>query len=78
MRLKAALDKDRRLNVRLIASEVGLPKCIVHKIVPEDLNKWKNSAKLVKKIVIDEQKQNRIFVCQELDNRLSTEQDLLG
>jgi len=28
--VKAVLDRDRRLNVRLIAEEVGLPKTDVH------------------------------------------------
>jgi len=46
-RVKAVLDRDRRLNVRLIAEEVGLPKTDVHRIVTEDLHMRKICAKLV-------------------------------
>ena len=37
-RVEAFLDIDRRLNVRLIAEEVGLPKTDVHRIMTEDLH----------------------------------------
>jgi hypothetical protein len=36
-RMKAGLDRDRRLSVRLMAEEVGLPKMDVHRIITEDL-----------------------------------------
>ena len=32
-RVKAVLDRDRRLSVRLMAEEVGLPKVDVHRII---------------------------------------------
>jgi len=35
-RVKAVLDRDRRLNVRLIAEDVGLPKTDVNQIITED------------------------------------------
>jgi len=35
-RVKAVLDRDRRLNVRLIAQEAGLPKTDVHRIITEE------------------------------------------
>jgi len=37
-RVKAVLDRDRRLNVQLMAEEVGLPKTDVHRIITEDLH----------------------------------------
>jgi 16S rRNA U516 pseudouridylate synthase RsuA-like enzyme len=37
-RVKVVLDRDRRLQVRLIADEVGLPKTDVHRIIAEDLH----------------------------------------
>jgi len=37
-RVKAVLDRDRHLSVRLIAEEVGLPKTDVHRIITEDLH----------------------------------------
>ena len=52
-RVKAVLDRDRRLNVRLIAEEVGLPKTDVHRIVTEDLHMRNICAKLVPKNLSD-------------------------
>jgi hypothetical protein len=36
--MKAVLDRDQRMSVRLIAEEVGLPKTDVHQIITEDLH----------------------------------------
>ena len=52
-RVKAVLDRDRRLNVRLNAEEVGLPKTDVHRIITEDLHMRKICAKLVPKNLSD-------------------------
>jgi len=52
-RVKAVLDRDRRLNVQLIAEEVGLPKMDVHRIIMEDLHMRKNCVKLVPKNLSD-------------------------
>ena len=51
--VKADLDRDRRLNVRLIAQEVGLPKKDVHQIITEDLHMRRIFAKLVPKKLSD-------------------------
>jgi len=52
-RVKAVLDRDRRLNVRLIAEEVGLPKTDVHRIITEDLHMRKICTKLLPKNLYD-------------------------
>ena len=39
--MKAVLDSDQRLSVRLIADQVGLPKSIVHEIVTTELQMQK-------------------------------------
>ena len=49
-RVKVVLDRDRHLNIRLIAEELGLPKTDVHRIITEDLQMRKIYAKLVPKI----------------------------
>ena len=41
-RVNTVLDRDRCLNVRLIAEEVGLPKTDVERIITEDLPHEKN------------------------------------
>ena len=58
-RVKAVLDRDRRLSVRLMAEEVGLPKTDVHRIITEDLHMRKICAKLVLKNLSAEQKDNQ-------------------
>jgi hypothetical protein len=45
-RVKAVLDRDQRLNVRLIAELVGLPKTIVNRIIMDDLHMRKICAEL--------------------------------
>ena len=47
--VKAALDRDRRLNVRLIAEEAGIPKTDVYRIITEDLQMRKIGAEMVPK-----------------------------
>jgi len=65
-RVKAVLDRDRHLSVRLMAEEVGLPKTDVHRIITEDMHMRKICAKLVPKNLSDEQKDNRVLVSREL------------
>jgi 16S rRNA U516 pseudouridylate synthase RsuA-like enzyme len=48
-RVKVVLDRDRLLQVRLIAEEVGLPKMDVHRLLTEDLHMRIICAKLVPK-----------------------------
>jgi len=47
--VKAVLDRDRRLNVQLIAEDVGLPKTDAYRIIMEDLHMRTICAKLVPK-----------------------------
>ena len=51
--VKAVLDRDRYLNVRLIAEEVGLPKTEVYLIITEDLHMIKICEKVVPKNLSD-------------------------
>ena len=76
-RMKAVLDRDRRLNVRLIAEEVALQKTDVHRIITEDLHMKKNCAKLVPKNLSDEQKDNRVLVSREVLDRVSSVPDFM-
>jgi len=76
-RVKAVPYRDRHLNVRLIAEEVGLPKTDVHQIITEDLHMRKIGVKLVPKNLSDEQKDNRVLVSRELLDRVTREPDLL-
>jgi len=76
-RVKAVLDRDRRLSVRLLAEEVGLPKTDVHRIITEDLHMRKICAKLVPKNLSDEQKDNCVLVSRELLDCVTSEPNFL-
>jgi len=75
--VQAVLDSDRRLSVRFIADQVGLPKSIVHEIVMTGLQMRKVCAKLVPKVLIDEQKENRVSISRELLDRVRGNPDFL-
>jgi len=74
---KAVLDRGRRLSVRLIAEEVGLPKTDVHRIITENLHMRKICAKLVPKNLSDEKKENLLLISRELLDLLTSEPDFL-
>lgn len=76
-RVKAVLDSDRRASVRLIADEVGLPKSDVHRIISEDLHMRKVCAKLVPKVLTEEQKNLRVTICDDLCDSVESESDLM-
>jgi len=76
-RVKAVLDRDQRLSVRLIAEEVGLPKTDVHRIITEDLHMRKICVKLVPKNLSNEQKDNCVLVSWKLLDRVTSEPDFL-
>ena len=75
--MKAVLDRDRLLSVRIMAEEVGLPKTDVHRNITEDLHMRKFCAKLVPKNLSDEQKDKRVLVSRELLDRVTSESDFL-
>lgn len=77
-RVRAVLAKDRRLTVRMIGEEINLSKTVVHRIITEKLNMRKICAKLVPQVLTDDQKENRVFICQELLDRLTTEPTFLN
>jgi len=60
------LDRDRHLQMQLIAEDVCLLKTDVHQIITEDLHMRKICAKLVVKNLSDEQKDNCVLVSREI------------
>ena len=72
-KVKAVLDSDQRLSVRLIADQVGLPKSIVM----TELQMQKVCAKLVPKVLTDEQKENCVSISRELLDRVRGDPDFL-
>ncbi|KAJ8957114.1 hypothetical protein NQ318_007329 [Aromia moschata] len=59
-RVRDLLNTDRRLSVRLISETLDITKTIVHEIVSESLGMRKVSAKLVPKVLTDDQKARRL------------------
>jgi len=63
--VKELLDIDRRLSLRFIAEDLTMSNLTVHIIVTETLHLRKICAKLVSKMLSEEQKQRRVNVCQK-------------
>ncbi|KAJ8962169.1 hypothetical protein NQ318_018126, partial [Aromia moschata] len=55
-RVRDLLNTDRRLSVRLISETLDITKTIVHEIVSESLGMRKVCAKLMPKVLTDDQK----------------------
>ncbi|KAJ8958704.1 hypothetical protein NQ318_016431 [Aromia moschata] len=58
-RVRDLLNTDRRLSVRLISETLDITKTIVHEIVSVSLGMRKVCAKLVPKVLTDDQKARR-------------------
>ncbi|KAJ8944641.1 hypothetical protein NQ318_004731, partial [Aromia moschata] len=58
-RVRDLLNTDRRLSGRLISETLDITKTIVHEIVSESLGMRKVCAKLVQKVLTDDQKARR-------------------
>ncbi|KAK2716562.1 hypothetical protein QYM36_006893 [Artemia franciscana] len=56
---------NRRLSICLIAQTLNLPKSVVHDIVTVHLNMRKVCAKMVPKVLTDDQELRQVEVCQE-------------
>ncbi|XP_033609316.1 protein GVQW3-like [Cryptotermes secundus] len=65
-RVRELLNSDRRLSIRLMAQTLNIPKSTVHEIVTNNLQMRKVCAKLVPKVLTDDQKSRRVETCQEL------------
>ncbi|XP_050527794.1 protein GVQW3-like [Daktulosphaira vitifoliae] len=76
-KVRDVLNNDRRLSIRMIADEVGIDKMTVHNIITNDLGMRKICAKLVPKVLTDEQKERRVAVASEMIDRLQTESEIL-
>jgi histone-lysine N-methyltransferase SETMAR len=62
----------------MIASSLDINRDCVWKIITEDLGMRKICAKMVPRLLNDDQKERRTQVCQDIIERLETEPDLLG
>src|ERR1700729_3035681 len=65
-RVRAANNKDRRLTVRELEKDLGIPKTIVSEILTQDLGMRRVVAKFVARILLPEQKELRATVANDL------------
>ena len=76
-RVKQMVCADRRLTVRMIAEELSINKDAVWSIITEKLEMRKVCAKMVPKLLSEDQKQQRVTVCQDIIEHLEDNPDLL-
>lgn len=62
----------------MMADKLHLSRETVRKILTEDLLMRKISAKMVSKILTDEQKERRVQVCVDLSTRIEENDDLVS
>jgi hypothetical protein len=77
-KVQDVIRKDRRLGVRAVAEEVNLCRESVRQILSEELNMRKVCAKMVAKVLSDEQKECRKELCLGLLQRVENEPVLLN
>ena len=75
--MKQMVRGDCWLTVRMIADELEINRDSVWKIITEDLGMRKICAKMVPKLLDNDQKEWRMEVCQNILEHLQTEPDLL-
>ncbi|UYV64612.1 hypothetical protein LAZ67_3001311 [Cordylochernes scorpioides] len=72
------LRTDRRLSIQQISDTLHMSTFVVHGIVTEDLQMRKVCAKLVPKVLTQDQKELRVLRCQELLDLIKNEPDFLN
>ena len=77
-KVRDVIRKDRWLGVRAVGEEVNLDRECVRRILGEQLNMRKVCAKMVPKLLSDEQRERHKELCFDLLQRIENEPDLLN
>ena len=77
-RVKQVVCADCHLTVQMITSQLDMKKNSLREIITEDLGMWKVCAKMVPRLLNDDQKDPRKQVYQNIIKRLPSEPDLLS
>ena len=77
-RVKQMVRADHRLTVRMIAVELSINKDTVWSIITENLEMRKVCTKVVPKLLSEDQKEQRVTVCQDIIECLEDDLVLLG
>ena len=75
-KVREVIRSNRRLTVREVAEEVSISKTVCHEILNENLGMHRIAAKFVPRL-LDDQKQNRVDVSQELLDRANGDDNFL-
>ena len=75
--VRQAVRGDRRLTVRMIAEQVGIDRQTVWEIITEELRMRKICAKMVPKLLSDDQKARRMQVCEDTLQNIENDPELL-
>ena len=76
-RVKQMVRVDRQLTVRMIAEELSFNKDTVWGIITENIEMRKVCAKMVPKLLSEDQKERRVTVCEDIIERRKGDPDLL-
>ncbi|XP_052748163.1 protein GVQW3-like [Galleria mellonella] len=76
-RVRALIREDRRLTVRMLASELGMNRETVRQILTDDFRMRKLCAKMVPKNLSEEQKQHRMTVAEDCLEQVGNDPTLL-
>ena len=76
-KVKKVLDSDSHLTIALINEETGLSVRTIHTIVTEDLAMRKVCAKLVPKVLSEEQRLSQVAILQEISDCVQENEDVL-
>lgn len=77
VKVRDTIRKDRRLSVRAVAEMLHMNRESVRRILTEELNMRKVCAKMVPKVLSDEQKERRTELCCDLLERIDGEPSFL-
>ena len=71
------MEDDRRITINEIVGEVGISTGSVHTILTEDLAMRRVSAKFVPKLLVEQQKQLRLKIAQDLLDCANSDSDFM-
>ena len=75
--VRQAVRGDRRLTIRMIAEQVGIDRQTVWQMITEELRMQKICAKIVPKLLSDDQKARRMQVCEDTLQNIQNGPELL-
>jgi hypothetical protein len=76
--IKNLVNEDRRKTVRQLSEESEMSLGSVHAVLTEDLSMRRVAAKFVPRLLTEEQTENRLNICLDLQARIKTDPNFLS